>query len=124
MPVYTSEKVEEVGTTYMESVVLDEENQRISFVSMSSVPENCTIDKAGVILTKDENVGLDDMRFNMQTAQYVAGRSSNSRNFRYTATVSNAGTAPWYARTYLVYTDGSERITVYGDVTMAQLTGQ
>lgn len=48
-----SEAVEAKATTFIESMYVDDTNDKISFVSMSTVPEGCKIIKAGIVATSD-----------------------------------------------------------------------
>ena len=84
---------------------------------MSTVPEGCTIDKAGIIATNDQNVAKSGDGFNAGTAAYVRGNSWTGNAYRYTWTKSKVGSGEtWYVRAYLVYTDAEGNVnTVYSD---------
>lgn len=70
--VYTEEQeAEKLGVTYIESVTVNAEAGKITFVSMSSVPEGCKIVKAGVIATSDSSIGEKEELFTDKTAMYV-----------------------------------------------------
>ena len=90
---------------------------KLSFVSMSTVPEGCKINKAGVIATNKSEVATPD-KFTDKSAMFVRGMSSNKKAVRYTWTKGNIQTGDkWYVRAYLVYTDSDGNIhTVYSDV--------
>ena len=113
-----AESVEAVGTTAIINMSADPINKKLTFVSMSTVPEGCTIDKAGVIATSDAAVAASGDGFNADTAMFVRGDAWNGESYRFTwnKTKVEAGTI-WYVRAYLVYTDaqGNQR-TIYGEV--------
>ncbi|MGN0619657.1 MAG: GLUG motif-containing protein [Ruminiclostridium sp.] len=117
-----TETVEAVGTTEIVDVIKDTVNGKISFVSMSTVPEGCTIVKAGVIATSDATVGTSGDGFNDTTAMYVGAKPWSGSAFRYTFTKGKVTTETWYARAYLVYTDKNGNMhTIYGTVVSANL---
>ena len=108
--------IQAVGTTEIVDYYKDTENNKLVFVSMSTVPKGCTIDKAGVIATKDSVVGNSGDGFNASTATYVLGNAWSDTSYRYTLSIGKvtAGTT-WYVRAYLVYTDGDGNVhTIYG----------
>jgi uncharacterized protein affecting Mg2+/Co2+ transport len=118
----TVEEEKIVGTAIMEDVIKDTANNVLKFVSLSSVPADCTIVKSGVVATsnatKAENLTIDnsdyDNLFNTGITQH---------NFRYTLSIKNdAAKKTWYVRPYLVYTDASgKEFTVYGDLSTGTL---
>ncbi len=118
--------VEAMGTTDIIDVVKDTENGKITFVSMSSVPEGCKIEKAGVIATNDEVLGTSDGDFNESTASYVRGSAWAGNEVRYTWTKNITETNQmWYVRAYLVYRDNNGNMqTVYGNIVSASLSEQ
>ena len=108
--------IQAVGTTEIVDYYKDTENNKLVFVSMSTVPKGCTIDKAGVIATKDSAIGESGEGFNASTAAYVLGNAWSDTSYRYTLSIGNVteGTT-WYVRAYLVYTDGDGNVhTIYG----------
>ena len=108
--------VEAVGTTEIVSVVKDEVGKKLTFVSMSTVPDGCAIVKAGVIATSNEAIA--NGTFNDTTAAYVRGSAWDGSTYRYSWTKGsvNAGDT-WYVRAYLVYTDAEGNThTVYGSM--------
>ena len=113
-----SEHVAAAGTTTIVDIQKDTTNNKLSFVSMSSVPEGYNIVIGGIIATTDATIGTSGDGFNADTATYVRGRSSNAASYRYTWTKPNVHEGDtWYARAYLVYTDADENVyTVYGDL--------
>ena len=116
--VAVTEKVEAKGTTEIVDKSIDKANRKLTFVSMSTVPEGCTIGKAGIIATNVESVGKSGDGFNADTAAYVRGNSWTGNAYRFTWTKSKVGSGDtWYVRAYLVYTDAEGNVnTVYGDM--------
>ncbi|MBO4921366.1 MAG: InlB B-repeat-containing protein [Lachnospiraceae bacterium] len=113
--------VEVKGTTEMVNMYMEDDQngkKNLIFVSMSTVPQGCTIKKAGVILTDKQSIGTDENQFNDVNADYVLGDEWSGDAYRYTLTVSDVSSGEiWYARAYLVYTDASGNThTVYGDI--------
>ena len=110
--------IQATGTTTLVDIQKDTNNNTLSFVSMSTVPEGCTINLGGVIATTDASIGTSGDGFNAETATYARGRSWNGSTFRYTWTKTNVHAGDtWYVRAYLVYTDSDENIhTIYGDM--------
>ena len=110
--------VEAKGTTEIINMYKDTENNKLTFVSMSTVPEGCTINKAGVIATNNETVGTSGDGFNASTAVFAVGNSWTGTAYRYTFSKGKVNTGDtWYVRAYLVYTDASGNShTVYGDM--------
>ena len=115
------ETVEAKGTTSIVDMYKDTANHKLSFVSMSSVPEGCTILKAGIICTDDESVAKSSA-FDDQTAKYVRGDAHAGREYQYTWTkgTANCGNT-LYVKAYLVYTDKNGNThTVYGAEVVSQ----
>ena len=113
-----AEKVEAKGTTEIIDKYADQANGKLIFVSMSTVPEGCTIDKAGIIATNDQTVAESVDGFNADTAVYVRGSAWTGNEVRYTWTKGKVESGvTWYVRAYLVYTDVDGNVnTVYGDM--------
>ena len=109
-----TDKVVAKGTTE----IVDKFDDKLVFVSMSTVPEGCTINKAGIIATNVESVGTSGDRFNADTAVYVRGNAWTGNAYRFTWYKSNVGSdETWYVKAYLVYTDAEGNVnTVYGDM--------
>ena len=110
--VYVEEavEVEAVGTTEMVSAT--RENGVTTFVSLSTVPQGCTIVKAGVIVT---NVEADSTTLTEANAKYIRGDAWSGTTYRYTLNITTSKT--YYAKAYLVYTDKNGNTkTVYGDL--------
>ena len=89
---------------------------KLSFVSMSTVPNGCKINKAGIIATNNSKLANSN-EFTDKKATFVRGMSSNKKAVRYTWTKSVQSGETWYVRAYLVYTDLNGNVhTVYGDM--------
>ncbi|MGN0656480.1 MAG: GLUG motif-containing protein, partial [Ruminiclostridium sp.] len=114
-----TEKVAAVGTTEMAEVIRDTSTGTITFVTMSNVPEGCTILKAGLVITSNANVGNSGDSFNDTTAK-AYGNSWSGSAYRFSFSLKSAKT--FYARAYLVYTDKNGNTnTVYGDMISASV---
>ena len=111
-------EVEAKGMTEIVDKFADKANGKLTFVSMSTVPEGCTIDKAGIIATNDQTVAESGDGFNAGTAAYVRGNAWTGNAYRFTWYKSNVGSGEtWYVKAYLVYTDAEGNVnTVYGDM--------
>ena len=112
------EQVDAVGTTEIINMYKDTENNYLIFVSYSTVPEGCRIDKAGVIATNDANVAASPDTFNVERSTFVRGDAWNGTEYRFTWTKSKvyAGET-WYVRAYLVYTDKDGNThEMFGDI--------
>ncbi len=89
---------------------------KLSFVSMSTVPNGCKINKAGIIATNNFELANSN-EFTDKKATFVRGMSSNKKAVRYTWTKSVQSGETWYVRAYLVYTDLNGNVhTVYGNM--------
>ena len=117
-----TDAVEVKGTTAIVEHYVDTDadtgKKKIIFVSMSTVPKGCTINKAGMIATDVEAIGTSGDEFNDSTAKYVLGNAWNGNSYRYTLSKENAQEGEtWYARAYLVYTDAEGNVnTIYGEM--------
>ena len=86
-----------------------------TFITWLTVPEGCTMKKAGAIISIDPAIGLDPAKFTDENAAIVAGDATSATSYRYTATVKTSKVC--YARAYLVYSDAEGNVhTVYGDI--------
>ena len=115
--------VDAVGTAFIVrtfKTVVNETSKKLSFVSMSTVPEGCTIVKSGVVATDDSDIGGNADNFNDTAANVlVRGDAWDGRAYRYTWTKKGVheGDKTWYVRAYLVYTDANGDLhTVYSAV--------
>ena len=106
--------IEAKGTTEIVDIIPDAANGRIAFVSLSTVPEGCTIKVAGLIATTNESVA--NGTFDDTTAEYVRGKSWSGTSYRYTWNKSATADQTWYVKAYLVYVDNNGNTqTVYGN---------
>ena len=113
-----ADTVEAVGTTEIINMYKDTENKKLIFVSLSTVPEGCKIDKAGAIATDKPNVAASPDTFNVDSATYVMGNATDSTSYRYTLTKGKVNVGDtWYVRAYLVYTDKAGNThEIFGDI--------
>ncbi|MBR4319022.1 MAG: hypothetical protein IKP69_03100, partial [Oscillospiraceae bacterium] len=110
-----------VGTTIMTSVKSYQhqdtsKGNAIDFVSLSSVPADCTILKAGVVATSNATKAKNLTDAN---ADYVRFMETTKHNAQYTWTKTKVTSSQtWYVKPYLVYKDADgTQYTVYGDLT-------
>ena len=117
-----TDDIERYGNALIDSITPDKENNKIQFVSMVNVPEDCTILKAGIVATSDETKAqtLTD-----ENAEYVRyDENLTVHNFKYTWTKSSINDDTWYVKGYLVYQDKNGNVkTVYSDLAKATLDG-
>ncbi|MBO4845255.1 MAG: InlB B-repeat-containing protein [Lachnospiraceae bacterium] len=111
--------VNAVGTTDIINKYKNESINGLVFVSMSTVPQGCTINKAGVIATNNPTTAATENTF-VDTADgvRVRGDAWSGTSYRYTWTISNnTNGSTWYVRAYLKYTDASGNVvTKYGPI--------
>ena len=100
------------------------EGNNLVFVSLSTVPEDFKIVKAGVILTNDADIVNKD-KFDDKNATYIFGDAWSGTTYRYTLTKSNVANGDtWYARGYLIYTDKDGNTdTIYSAVESQTYSG-
>lgn len=112
-----TETVEAVGTTGIINMYQDTDNKKLLFVSMSTVPEGCTMDFVGIIATDNPEIGKDSDIFTADRADFVRGSSWSGTACRFTWSKSRVSDGEtWYARSYLVYTDAQGNVhTLYGE---------
>ena len=117
-----TDDIERYGNALIDSITPDKENNKIQFVSMVNVPEDCTILKAGIVATSDAEKAENLTDENADFVRY--NENLTVHNFKYTWTKSNVGEDTWYVRGYLVYQDKDGNIkTVYSDLAKATLDG-
>ena len=114
-----TDDIERYGNAAIESVDIDKENQKIKFVSLLNVPEDCKILKAGVVATVDEEKAKD---LTIENSDYKTLYKTNitAHNYRYTLTVQNDQVLKkWYVKGYLEYEDANGNVeTVSGSDTL------
>ena len=108
-----------LGTAIIDSVTPNVEEKKLQFVAMLSVPADCTINRAGIVATSDEE---DAKNLTSDNAKYCRfGENLTVHNYKYTWTKTKVDET-WYVRPYLVYTDANgKEYTVYGDLTTGEL---
>lgn len=112
------------GTGYIETVKKLAAN-KMSFVSILSVPNGCQMLKAGIVVQKASELDGEELT----TANAKATRFSDTSNnhyslFKYTWTLTTSNTTTeWSVRPYLEYRDQNNVVqTVYGDTVTASLS--
>ena len=109
--------VEKSGTGYIESVKRPAAN-KLSFVSILCVPDDCHMLKAGVVVQRTETLnGAELTTANAKLTRYSDTSSHNYSSFKYTWTMSTSyPERKWTVRPYLEYTDknGVTQV-IYGD---------
>ncbi len=123
-----TEDVDVKALSVIDQVTYDNTSQKMTFVSVSSVPENCRILYTGVILTSSEKTGKDSEAF-VKDASGVIGSNmqvaEGSYTARYSLTKKNvAESDTWYSRSYVIYYDANGVLqTTYSDIVCATVTG-
>ena len=117
------EEIERLAASYMDSITLLPEENKFKCVTMSSVPDGCTILKSGLIFTGDTITNPDEFT-SEKYASTVRGNATTAHNYKYTWTKTNVGEGTYYVRSYVKYTDanGVEKET-YGDVYKISMNG-
>ena len=105
---------EDVGDVNDDNGELLYKKEKVTIVSLSTVPSGCKIHKAGVIAALKGCLG--DNELTEKTAQAVTGDAWTGTTYRYTLSVTKKSTDFIYARAYLVYEKDGKMYTVYGDV--------
>lgn len=109
------------GTAFIESVTKID-NNKLSFVSVSTVPEDACIVKTGVIAQRQDV--LDGAVLTWDNAQFKRINETTCKkyhSFKYTWTKSNVVSETWCVRSYLVYTQNNIEYTLLGDTVTASL---
>ena len=113
------------GTAYIESVTKTA-NDKLSFVAILSVPDGATMQRAGIVAFKSDDITAEHPTPTLDYARFKRYDSTTCQNyttFKYTWTKGNI-TDPndeWCVCAYLVYTDTNGEHTVYGDMVKAKL---
>ena len=116
------EEIEKQAATYMDSITPKTDVSKIVFVTMSSVPDDCTILTSGLIFTLEE---ADANTLNSTNyADGVRGKASTAHNYKYTWTKKYTEGETYYIRSYVKYQTADNEIKeVYGDVYKADING-
>ena len=107
------------GTAYIESVSKPE-NNKLSFVSIVSVPNDASIVKTGIIAQKADVLGDDELTENNALfVKYDETTCTKYRSFKYTWTKGNVSVDDtWCVRSYLVYTQDGKTYTTLSEKTV------
>ena len=108
--------VEAKGTT--EIIESTTDGTKLIYVSMSTVPEGCKIEKAGFIVLKNPGAEMtSEAKFIDTNADYIMANPWDGSAYRYTLSINNTSGATWYVRAYLRYMDANGNThTVYGSI--------
>lgn len=114
---------EEMGIAFIENVKIDQENGKLSFISICGVPEQCKMQSAGLIADTDIShlAAFETARFKRLSDKVT----ENTKSLKYTWTVGGVkDTTVLYVRSYVSYKDsnGDMRV-VLGDIVTATLDG-
>lgn len=125
--VYQTTPEEKVGTAYIESVTVHDEN-KISFVSIVSVPDDATILRAGIVACKQSDLTAEHPELTIDYARFKRYNDTTCKDykaFKYTWTKGNVNANDiWCVRAYLLYSDkDGEQYTIYGNTVKADLSG-
>lgn len=117
-----AEQKQHVATTYMVSITPKTDVSKIVFVTMSSVPVDCTILISGLIFTLDE---ADANTLNSTNyADGVRGKASTAHDYKYSWTKKYTEGETYYIRSYVKYQTADNEIKeAYGDVYKADING-
>ncbi len=117
---------EKSGTAYIESITKPAEN-KLSFVSIVSVPDDMRILRAGVVANTEKTLNNEELTINNTRFQSYNSTACNKyTTFKYTFTKGNVkANEVWCVRAYLMYTDKQGGVyTIYGDMVKADLNGE
>lgn len=105
--VFSSEPVEEDVVITMTDPIVIQDGNRIAFYSERNVPSKYTVKETGIILAKDANF----------TNPITSVANSKANKGQYTVRLKNVQEgSTWYAKAYVVYTDGSDNTQIkYSD---------
>ncbi len=112
-----AEEVEKVETGYIESVKRPAEN-KLSFVSILCVPDDCQMTKAGVVVQRTDILNGEELTTtNAKLTRYSDTSNNHYSSFKYTWTMSTSyPERQWTVRPYLEYTDkNGDTKTIYGE---------
>ena len=92
-----------------EPVIVGENLDKIAFYAERSVPDNYTMLETGILMSQAEN-------FDVNTSGIIKARASwSTPSGQFTVRKGNAKGQTWYAKAYLIYSDGNEVCTVYSN---------
>ena len=110
-------EVNKIGTGYIESIKRTAEN-KLSFVSILCVPDDCQMLKAGVVVQSTDTLnGAELTTANAKLIKYSDTSAKHYSSFKYTWTMSTSNhDKKWTVRPYLEYTDkNGDTQVIYGD---------
>lgn len=119
----SDEEVNKVGTGYIESIKRTAEN-KLSFIAILCVPDDCQMMKAGVVVESTDNLydSWNDKYEELTTEnarliKYSDTSKNHYSSYKYTWTMSTSNYEKrWTVRPYLEYTDkNSNTQTIYGE---------
>ena len=111
------------GNCVENTVVIDKANRKITFSFLNTIPEGCTIVKAGIVATSDmtkaNTLSVDNADYNRLKENITV----HNYQYKWTKTNVQDGQA-WYVKGYQIYKDknGTEHI-VYSNLQKATLNG-
>lgn len=110
--------VEITGVSYMESTSADINSRKMTFVSIGTVPDGCSIEMSGIVATSDSDKAINGIALTSKNADYVRGGGSGLKTYKCTWIKGNVtDNQVWYVRSYLKYHDNSGTVyEIYGDV--------
>ena len=107
--VYADAAPEEQITLVMAQPIKMEETNRIAFYAERNVPLKYTVIETGILLNPTAD-------FDLASAQIKAVSKSSANNGQYTVRKANVSAGDtWYAKAYLIYSDGTKVYTIYSD---------
>ena len=103
------------------SISLNETTNKMSVISVLTVPSDCVIISGGLLATNNEMIGASADSFTYENATYKKVENVEDLNYQvlqYTWTKSNVMFGDiWFLRAYVTYKDANGNIyEVYGDV--------
>ena len=110
-------EVNKIGTGYIESIKRTAEN-KLSFVAILCVPDDCQMLKAGVVVQSTDTLnGAELTTANAKLIKYSDTSAKHYSSFKYTWTMSTSNhDKKWTVRPYLEYTDkNGDTQVIYGD---------
>lgn len=117
-----TQEIQKEGTAYIESVKKTGDN-KISFVSVVSVPDGAAIKRAGLVISTQSRLNGNTLTAeNSLFKSYDSTNCQNYSSFKYTFTVGNVSTHTLCARAYLVYEDTNGEHIVYGNLVSKKIS--
>ena len=116
-----NEVVDAKAIARISSISLDETTNKMKVVAVLTVPSDCTIVSAGVLLTNNSAIGTSDESFICDNIQTKIVENVEDGNYQiYQSAVSKKDVFygdVWFIRAYVSYKDSNGNVSeVYGDV--------